>query len=74
MIGKISILALVGLAFATAGCATDDVEPAKTSYSLGRGLASYDQLRRDSEKCAAERRAPRNGYFELEAQPPMMMP
>jgi hypothetical protein len=54
VIGKISILALVGLAFATASCATDDVEPAKTSYSLGRGLASYDQLRRDSEKCATE--------------------
>jgi hypothetical protein len=28
--------------------------PAKTSYSLGRGTASYDQLRRDSEICAAD--------------------
>ena len=24
--------------------------------------------------CAADRRLPRNGYFEFEAQPPMMMP
>ncbi len=29
---------------------------------------SYDTI------CAAERSAPRNGYFEFEAQPPMMMP
>ena len=29
---------------------------------------SYDTI------CAAERRAPRNGYFEFEAQPAMMMP
>ena len=29
---------------------------------------SYDTI------CAADRIAPRNGYFELEAQPPMMMP
>ncbi|KRA65099.1 hypothetical protein ASD79_19460 [Caulobacter sp. Root655] len=54
MIGKPLILALVGLAFAAAGCATDGVAPAKTSYSLGRGVASYDQLRRDSERCAAD--------------------
>jgi hypothetical protein len=54
VIGKPLILALVGLAFAAAGCATDDVASAKTSYSLGRGVASYDQLRRDSEKCATD--------------------
>ena len=29
---------------------------------------SYDTI------CAAERSEPRNGYFEFEAQPPMMMP
>ena len=29
---------------------------------------SYDTI------CAAERDAERNGYFELEAHPPMMMP
>ena len=29
---------------------------------------SYDTI------CAAERRPPRNGYFEFDAQPPMMMP
>ena len=58
MIGKPLILApvalLAGLGLVLAGCATDDVASAKTSYSLGRGVASYDQLRRDSEKCAAD--------------------
>jgi hypothetical protein len=44
----------VGLALAVAGCSTDDVASAPTSYSLGRGTVSYDQLRRDSEKCAAD--------------------
>ena len=29
---------------------------------------SYDTI------CAAERSAPRNGYFELDAQPPMITP
>jgi len=47
-------LALAGLALALAGCATDGAGPAKASYSLGRGTASYDQLRRDSERCAAD--------------------
>jgi hypothetical protein len=54
VIARTAILALVGLGFATAGCATDDVAPAKSSYSLGRGTVSYDQLRRDSDQCAAD--------------------
>ena len=54
MTGKTVLLALAGLAFAATGCATDDVATAKSSYSLGRGVASYDQLRRDSERCAAD--------------------
>ncbi|SFK10894.1 hypothetical protein [Caulobacter sp. UNC279MFTsu5.1] len=54
MIGGTTYLALAGLGLALAGCATDGVAPAKSSYSLGRGTASYDQLRRDSEKCAAD--------------------
>jgi hypothetical protein len=44
----------LALGLALAGCASDGVAPAKTSYSLGRGTASYDQLRRDSEICAAD--------------------
>ena len=54
MIGKLTILALVGLSLATAACATDDVAPAKSSYSLGRGVVSYDELRRASDQCAAD--------------------
>ena len=54
MIGKGTYLALTALGLALAGCATDGAAPAKTSYSLGRGTVSYDQLRRDSEQCAAD--------------------
>ena len=54
MIAGTPYLALAGLALALAGCATDGAAPAKTSYSLGRGTASYDQLSRDSERCAAD--------------------
>jgi hypothetical protein len=54
VIARTTYLALAGLALALAGCATDGAAPAKASYSLGRGTASYDQLRRDSERCAAD--------------------
>ena len=54
MIGARTYLAVVALGLTLAGCATDGAAPAKTSYSLGRGTASYDQLRRDSERCAAD--------------------
>ncbi|CAN7150383.1 hypothetical protein [Caulobacter sp. LjRoot300] len=54
MIGRATYLAVAGLGLALAGCATDDAVPAKASYSLGRGTAGYDQLRRDSERCAAD--------------------
>ena len=54
MIVRPHLLALVGLGVALAGCATDGVTPAVTSYSLGRGTVSYDELRRDSEKCVAD--------------------
>ncbi|HWW25089.1 MAG TPA: hypothetical protein VNZ85_04245 [Caulobacter sp.] len=52
MIARTTYLALAGLALT--GCATGGAVPTKASYSLGRGTASYDQLRRDSEKCAAD--------------------
>jgi len=54
VIARTTSLALAGLALALAGCATDGAAPAKASYSLGRGTASYDQLRRDSDRCAAD--------------------
>lgn len=54
MIARTTSLALAGLALALTGCATDGAAPAKASYSLGRGTASYDQLRRDSDRCAAD--------------------
>jgi len=54
VIGKLTIPVLFGLGFVLAGCATTDVATAKASYSLGRGVASYDQLRRDSERCATD--------------------
>ncbi len=54
MTGRAALLALAGLGLAMAGCATDDVTPAKTSYSLGRGIVSYDELRRANDKCAAD--------------------
>nr|WP_246263567.1 hypothetical protein [Caulobacter soli] len=44
----------MALGLALTGCATDDVASAPTSYSLGRGVVSYDELRRADEKCAAE--------------------
>ena len=54
MIGKVALLALAGLGLMTAGCATDDVASAKTSYSLGRGVVNYDELRRANDQCAAD--------------------
>ena len=54
MIARLAILALVGLAFASAGCATSGATPAKTSYSLGRGVVNYDELRRASAQCTAD--------------------
>ena len=54
MIGRAALLALAGLGLATAGCATDDVASARTSYSLGRGVVNYDELRRANDKCAAD--------------------
>jgi len=54
LIGRTAILALAGLGFATAGCATDDVAASRTSYSLGRGVVSYDELRRANDQCAAD--------------------
>ncbi|MBC7668923.1 hypothetical protein [Caulobacter sp. DWR2-3-1b2] len=54
MIAKSALLVLIGLGFTVASCATDDVASAKTSYSLGRGVVSYDQLRRDSAQCVAD--------------------
>jgi hypothetical protein len=47
-------LAIIGLAATLTGCATDDVAPPQASYSLGRGVVSYDELRRASDKCASE--------------------
>jgi hypothetical protein len=47
-------LAIIGLAAMLTGCATDDGASAKTSYSLGRGVVSYDELRRASEQCVAD--------------------
>jgi hypothetical protein len=54
VIAGTAYLALAALGLALAGCASDGAAPPKASYSLGRGTASYDQLRRDSEKCAAD--------------------
>ena len=54
MIGKVALLALAGLGLMMAGCATDDVASAKTSYSLGRGVVNYDELRRANDQCAAD--------------------
>lgn len=42
----------LGLAFASlAACATDDASG--QSYSLGRGIVNYDELRRAGDTCAA---------------------
>jgi hypothetical protein len=58
VIAKASYLApaafAFGLASALAGCATDGAAPAKTSYSLGRGVVNYDELRRANDKCTAD--------------------
>ena len=58
MIGRTTLMAPVaatlGLGFVLAGCATDEAPPVKTSYSLGRGTVSYDELRRASEQCAVD--------------------
>jgi len=54
LIGRTALLALAGLGFATASCATDEVATARTSYSLGRGVVSYDELRRANDQCAAD--------------------
>ncbi len=46
-------LALTGLALASlAACATDDASG--KSYSLGRGIVNYDELRRAGDKCRAD--------------------
>ncbi len=57
MIGRAALLAFGALALTGTGlaaCATDGVAPAKTSYSLGRGVVNYDELRRANDKCAAD--------------------
>jgi hypothetical protein len=49
-----SVIALSGLALASvlAGCAA--ASPLDRSYSLGRGVVSYDELRRAGDKCKAD--------------------
>ena len=49
-----SIIALSGLALASGltGCAA--ASPLDSSYSLGRGVVSYDELRRAGEKCKVD--------------------
>jgi hypothetical protein len=56
VIAQANILApaAMTLGLALTGCATDGATPAKTSYSLGRGVVSYDELRRASDQCAAD--------------------
>jgi hypothetical protein len=54
VISRAALLALTGLGLATAGCATDNVASARTSYSLGRGVVNYDELRRANDRCAAD--------------------
>jgi outer membrane murein-binding lipoprotein Lpp len=54
VIGKATSLTAVALGLVLAGCASEAGTSTKASYSLGRGTASYDQLRRDSERCAAD--------------------
>lgn len=44
---------LAGLAVISLGaCASGEVSP--QSYSLGRGIVNYDELRRAGEKCQSE--------------------
>jgi hypothetical protein len=49
-----STIALAGLMLAAglAGCAS--ASPLDSSYSLGRGVVNYDELRRAGEKCKAD--------------------
>ncbi len=54
MIGRAAILVLAGLVTATAGCASEGAAPAKSSYSLGRGVVNYDELRRAGDTCKAD--------------------
>jgi outer membrane murein-binding lipoprotein Lpp len=54
VIGKATSLTAVALGLVLAGCASEAGTSTKASYSLGRGTASYDQLRRDSERCAVD--------------------
>lgn len=50
---KRAALVLTGLALTSlVACATDEVSA--RSYSLGRGIVNYDELRRAGEKCQAE--------------------
>jgi putative hemolysin len=44
----------IGLGLVLTGCAADAAAPSKTSYSLGRGVVNYDELRRANERCAAD--------------------
>ena len=53
MIGRTTVLAIVGLGSILTACASD-AAPAKTSYSLGRGVVSYDELRRASDQCVVD--------------------
>ncbi|MDI1366554.1 MAG: hypothetical protein PSX79_17150, partial [bacterium] len=46
-------MALLGLGLTTlAACATSEVSD--QSYSLGRGVVNYDELRRAGDKCKAD--------------------
>ena len=46
-------IALMGLTFALLAACSATVAPDK-SYSLGRGVVNYDELRRAGDKCKAE--------------------
>ena len=54
MIARAAVLALVGFGLVSTGCASGGAAPAKTSYSLGRGVVNYDELRRASAQCTAD--------------------
>lgn len=50
---RFASIALLGLGLASlAACAASDVSD--KSYSLGRGIVNYDELRRAGDKCKAE--------------------
>jgi hypothetical protein len=53
VIGGRTFLVAAGLGLALTGCAAE-AGATKTSYSLGRGTVTYDQLRRDSAACEAD--------------------